>query len=62
VKSTGQIPASAEVQLESWLRAVRHLQAAGLAPVVPAGVSWQLLELHGLIVHGPVELPWTEAA
>ncbi len=56
------IPPSPEVQLEAWLRAVRHLQAAGLAPVVPADISWRLYDEHGMRVTAPVELPWTRAA
>jgi len=61
MKRTRRPPASAEVQLEAWLRAVLWLRDRGLEPVVPADVSWQLHEAYGLRVHGPVEL-WERAA
>lgn len=61
-RSARPVPASPDVQLEPWLRAVRYLQAAGLAPVVPVDVSWRLLDEHDMRIAAPVELPWTRAA
>ncbi len=62
MKATAQVPPSREVQTEAWLRAVRHLRAAGLAPVVPADISWQLYDRHQMRVAASVELPWTRRA
>lgn len=61
MKRTRQPPASAEVELEPWLRTVLHLRDHGLEPVVPADVAWKLYGLYGLRVSGRVEL-WERAA
>jgi len=61
MKRTTRPPASAEMRLEAWLRAVAWLRGCGVEPVVPADIAWQLHEAYGLRVHGPVEL-WERAA
>lgn len=61
MKTTRRPGASEEVELEPWLRTVRHLRERGLEPVVPVAVAWRLYEAYGLRVSSRVEL-WSRAA
>jgi hypothetical protein len=56
------VPPSREVALEPWLRAVAHLHARGLAPVVPPRVARDLRDLYGLRVAASTEPRWRRAA